>query len=116
MESERQGEFYSPYPEEERRKQLRRLDDILEALEQLNLNEQSELTPELKRILESHGLKPEKATITQLIEEIWKLQEKYMLQIPVERRKSQRRRPPRTFRLEVVIDSAIARLKREGRL
>jgi hypothetical protein len=79
----------------ERRQQLRRLDDVLEALEQLNLNDRKELPDVLAARLESLGVdQPRDYTITQLIEKVWGVQQPYLVKVVVERRRRRRRRGP----------------------
>ncbi|MHB8323603.1 MAG: hypothetical protein ACYDEA_03595 [Candidatus Dormibacteria bacterium] len=81
-------------PEEtrERRAMLRRLDDILEALEQLNLSE-APLPDRLRRSLTLHGIPVEDGIeIRVLIERVWHQQESHMLNPRQERRRSTTRR------------------------
>ncbi len=62
-----------------RREKLRDLDDILDALEQLNLADASTLPPSLRTRLQEFGLEaPAKANVTQLIESVWELQEQFL--------------------------------------
>ena len=80
---------------DERRMRLRRLDDVLEALEQLNLHDRTELPETLRiRLLEIGVETPEKFTITQLIEKVWGIQQPYLVKVVVERRRRRRRRTP----------------------
>jgi hypothetical protein len=82
-------------PHDERRLRLRRLDDVLEALEQLNLHDQTELPEALHiRLLEIGIETPEKFTITQLIEKVWAIQQPFLVKVVVERRRRRRRRSP----------------------
>jgi hypothetical protein len=77
----------------ERRNQLRRLDDILEALEQLNLHEERTVPLPLLARLHEVGIRaPEALTIPQLIESIWALQQPYLIQLLVDRRRRRRRK------------------------
>ena len=79
--------------DDERRTQLRRLDDILEALEQLNLHDQTELPPRLEQRLVETGVDtPRQYTITQLIEKVWEVQQPYLVTVVVERRRRRRRK------------------------
>ncbi|HUY55330.1 MAG TPA: hypothetical protein VMV23_09260 [Candidatus Nanopelagicaceae bacterium] len=82
-------------PEEtiERRASLRRLDDILEALEQLNLTEAPELPERVRRSLAAHDIAAEPGIeIRVLIERVWRKQEGHMLNPRQERRRSSTRR------------------------
>ncbi len=82
-------------PHDERRLRLRRLDDVLEALEQLNLHDRTELPEVLRvRLLEIGVETPEKFTITQLIEKVWAIQQPFLVKVVVERRRRRRRRSP----------------------
>ncbi|HEX6348242.1 MAG TPA: hypothetical protein VF160_02495 [Candidatus Dormibacteraeota bacterium] len=84
-----------PIGHEERRNNLRRLDDVLEALEQLNLHDQTELNDALARRLVEVGIKqPYDFTVTQLIEKVWGIQQPFLVKVVVERRRRRRRRMP----------------------
>ncbi|HZK74955.1 MAG TPA: hypothetical protein VFD88_13235 [Clostridia bacterium] len=77
----------------ERRSSLRRLDDILETLEQLNLHEKTELTDYAAERLVLLGIKsPHSIPIPQLIERVWAMQQPYLTTIVVERRRRRRRK------------------------
>jgi predicted DNA binding CopG/RHH family protein len=77
----------------ERRSVLRRLDDILEALEQLNLRESSHLTERIRQSLSSHGIPFEDgAEIRVIIERVWRKQEDHMTAVRQDRRKTPSRR------------------------
>ncbi|MGH7611212.1 MAG: hypothetical protein ACREN4_04255 [Candidatus Dormibacteria bacterium] len=77
----------------ERRSMLRRLDDLLEALEQLNLRESTELTERVRNSLVAHGIPFEEGTeIRVLIERVWRKQEGHMLSPRQDRRKQRNRR------------------------
>ncbi|HEX6547112.1 MAG TPA: hypothetical protein VF134_00025 [Candidatus Dormibacteraeota bacterium] len=79
----------------ERRQELRRLDDVLEALEQLNLNDRKDLPDVLVYRLEELGIEtPRKFTVTQLIEKVWSVQQPFLVKVVVERRRRRRRRSP----------------------
>jgi len=79
--------------DKERRSSLRRLDDILDALEQLNLHDRTELTESLAESLVLLGVEdPYGVTIPQLIERIWAMQQLYLITIVVERRRRRRRK------------------------
>jgi len=75
-----------------RRQNLRRLDDILEALEQLNLAEKRDL-PDLlaMRLVELGVDEPRKHSIAQLIERVWAVQQPFLITLLTDRR---RRRAP----------------------
>ena len=78
---------------EERRGSLRRLDDLLQALESLNLLERTEVPdPVLARLREIGVGAPEEQTVPQLIERVWEAQTQYLIAVPVERRQYRRRR------------------------
>ncbi|HEY6538230.1 MAG TPA: hypothetical protein VI138_04210 [Candidatus Dormibacteraeota bacterium] len=77
----------------ERRSILRRLDDLLEALEQLNLHETSHLTERIRQSLASHGIPFEDgAEIRVIIERVWRKQESHMAAARPDRRKTPSRR------------------------
>ena len=77
----------------ERRQVLRRLDDILETLEQLNLHEKTELTDYAAERLVMLGIKnPHDIPIPQLIEKVWAMQQPFLTTIVVERRRRRRRK------------------------
>jgi hypothetical protein len=71
--------------EQDRRSNLRELDAILEALEQLNLSDAKELTTWLSEHLELAGIEvPPRPNITSLIERVWELQEQYLRSADIE--------------------------------
>ena len=77
----------------ERRSSLRRLDDILDTLEQLNLHDRTELTQNLAESLVLLGVDdPYSIPIPQLIERVWAMQQPYLITIVVERRRRRRRK------------------------
>ena len=77
----------------ERRSSLRRLDDILDTLEQLNLHDRTELTQNLAEALVLLGVDdPYSFPIPQLIERVWAMQQPYLITIVVERRRRRRRK------------------------
>ena len=79
--------------DQERRSSLRRLDDILETLEQLNLHDRTELNDQLAERLILLGIeRPHSIPIPQLIEKVWAMQQPYLITIVVERRRRRRRR------------------------
>ncbi len=79
--------------DKERRSSLRRLDDILDALEQLNLHDRTELTEDLAESLVLMGVdNPYSIAIPQLIERVWAMQQPYLITIVVERRRRRRRK------------------------
>ena len=77
----------------ERRQGLRRLDDILESLEQLNLHDKTELPDHVTESLVMLGIEqPHAIPIPQLIERVWAMQQPYLITIVVERRRRRRRK------------------------
>ena len=79
--------------DQERRSTLRRLDDILETLEQMNLHDRTELNDTIAERLIMLGVEhPHKIPIPQLIERVWAMQQPYLITIVVERRRRRRRR------------------------
>ena len=79
--------------DQDRRQVLRRLDDILETLEQLNLHDRTELTDYAAERLVLLGIKdPHNITIPQLIERIWAMQQPFLTTVVVERRRRRRRK------------------------
>ncbi len=84
-----------PIPQDERRQNLRRLDDILEALEQLNLHDRKDLPDFVAARLVEIGIeKPHQHSITHLIEKVWAIQQPFLVKVVVERRRRRRRRTP----------------------
>jgi len=80
--------------DQERRLTLRRLDDILETLEQLNLHDRTELPDAVAEALVLIGIEtPHDIPIPQLIERVWAMQQPYLITIVVERRRRRRRKP-----------------------
>ena len=79
--------------DQERRSTLRRLDDILETLEQMNLHDRTELNDSLAERLIMLGIeRPHSIPVPQLIEKVWAMQQPYLITIVVERRRRRRRR------------------------
>jgi hypothetical protein len=79
--------------DQERRSTLRRLDDILETLEQMNLHDRTELNDSLAERLIMLGIEhPHSIPVPQLIEKVWAMQQPYLITIVVERRRRRRRR------------------------
>jgi hypothetical protein len=79
--------------DQERRSTLRRLDDILETLEQMNLHDRTELNDQLAERLVMLGIEhPHTIPVPQLIERVWAMQQPYLITIVVERRRRRRRR------------------------
>lgn len=79
--------------DQERRLTLRRLDDILETLEQMNLHDRTELNDQLAERLVMLGIeRPHTIPVPQLIEKVWAMQQPYLITIVVERRRRRRRR------------------------
>ena len=84
--------------DQERRQSLRRLDDILETLEQLNLHDRIELSDHAAERLVMLGIRePHSIPIAQLIERVWAMQQPYLTTIVVERRRRRRRKMDPTF-------------------
>jgi hypothetical protein len=78
--------------ETERRSNLRRLDDLLEALERLNLADARELPEPVRERLVKEGIEIEPGiTFSRLIELVWAQQEKYLIDVKADRRKGGRR-------------------------
>jgi hypothetical protein len=96
--------------ETDRRTNLRRLDDLLEALERLNLKDATVLPAPIRSRLEKEGINVEPGvSFTQLIELVWAAQERYLIDLKADRRKGSRRAregtvPPR------VLDDFLGRL------
>jgi len=79
--------------DQERRGTLRRLYDILETLEQMNLHDRTELSDNLAERLILLGIeRPHSIPVPQLIEKVWAMQQPYLITIVVERRRRRRRR------------------------
>jgi hypothetical protein len=79
--------------DQERRGTLRRLDDILETLEQMNLHDRTELSDNLAERLILLGIeRPHSIPVPQLIEKVWAMQQPYLITIVVERLRRRRRR------------------------
>src|SRR5204863_438571 len=71
--------------ESERRGGLRRLDDILESLEQLNLHDKTDLPDHVAEALVMLGIEqPHSIPIPQLIERVWAMQQPYLITILVD--------------------------------
>jgi hypothetical protein len=82
---------------QERRNNLRRLDDILEALEQLNLNEVKTLPDLLATRLVEIGIEdPRQQSIPHLIEKVWGVQQPFLITVVTERRRRRRRKADMT--------------------
>jgi hypothetical protein len=64
--------------ESERRARLRELDDVLDALERLNLKDTSTLPQPLRQQLSEVGVKTAGQSVTELIEQVWAAQEEYL--------------------------------------
>ena len=80
-------------PPEERRQHLRRLDAILEALEQMNLNEQTDLGDPLAARLVELGIEnPHDHSVPQLIEKVWSYQQPFLITLTTDRRRRRRRK------------------------
>ena len=84
--------------DQQRRQRLRRLDDILETLEQLNLHDRTELPDHAAERLVMLGVsQPHSIPIPQLIELVWAMQQPYLITIVVERRRRRRRKMGAAF-------------------
>ena len=103
--------------EAERRYHLRRLDDILEALERLNLAEAKDLPLPIKERIEKEGIAVEpETTFSRLIELVWAQQEKYLIDLKADRRKGSRRVGDGVIASHRVLDAFIlGRLNLAGR-
>ena len=79
--------------DQNRRQGLRRLDDILETLEQLNLHDKTELPDHVAEALVMLGIDgPHSIPVPQLIERVWAMQQPYLITLVVERRRRRRRK------------------------
>src|SRR6266478_700150 len=79
--------------DKERRGSLRRLDGILDTLEQLNLHDRTELTQSLAESLVRLAIDdPFSIPIPQLIERVRARQQRQLLPLVVERRRRRRRK------------------------
>ena len=98
----------------DRRAHLRRLDDILEALEQLNLSEAAELPERVVRSLAAHDIPVEDGIeIRVLIERVWRKQESHMLSPRQERRRNPGRRAgSRRHPGQEVVESILRQVQR----
>ncbi len=94
----------------QRRRKLRRLDDILDGLEQLNLQNQETVPRQLVDAMKRHGVEPLEATVPQLIERVWKAQQPYLVQLPAERRRASRR-SRQVYDVDSVIQAIVLRLQ-----
>ncbi len=98
--------FFSTLDPSERRSGLRRLDDVLQALEELNLREAGEIPTSLKERLVDEGITIQGSTITELIDLVVGSQEKLLLQ---ERRTDHRRRRLKFVPTEEELVSVVSR-------
>jgi len=79
--------------DQNRRQGLRRLDDVLETLEQLNLHDKTELPDHIAEALVMLGIDgPHSIPVPQLIEKVWAMQQPYLITVVVERRRRRRRK------------------------
>jgi hypothetical protein len=79
--------------DDDRRMKLRRMDDLLDALEQLNLNDITVLPEMVARRLVELGIEdPLDYAIPQLIEKVWAKQQPFLITLVTERRRRRRRR------------------------
>jgi hypothetical protein len=100
-------EFFSPLQEGERRAGLRRLDDLLSALEELNMREAGELPQALREKLLVEGIPVHTgSTATDLLDMVLSSQEQYMLK---ERRTGRRRRRLSYIPTDAELVSAVSR-------
>lgn len=61
------------------RAQLQELDQLLDALERLNLSGEDRLPPTVRSRLEVFGIRvPSRPDVTNLIEQVWEIQEQYL--------------------------------------
>lgn len=89
MRTEHDKEFFSPLEKDERRAGLRRLDDLLAALEELNVREAGEIPISLQEKLVREGVPVHGSSVNELIDLVLGSQQEFMLQ---ERRSGKRRR------------------------
>lgn len=78
--------------DEDRRRRLRRLDDLLEALEQCNMHDLTTPPLRITEDLRAAGFEPDGKTTTQLIDNVLDRQQDYLIKVPIERRRSPRRK------------------------
>lgn len=87
----------------ERRTRLRHLDDVLDALEELNLSEAPVLSAAVAETLDGLGIKREEVTapFSALIDDVLAAQEPFMIHLPADRRRRRFRVPldPNSLRL-----------------
>src|SRR5438105_7861965 len=78
--------------DEDRRRRLRRLDALRDGLEQCNMHDLT--TPPLRIVedLRASGFEPDGKTTTQLIDNVLDRQQDYLIKVPIERRRSPRRK------------------------
>jgi hypothetical protein len=98
--------FYSPLEEIKRRAGLRRLDDILRALEELNVREAGEIPTGLRQELRDSGVSVRGNSISALIDLVLGSQEQFLLK---ERRIGPRRRRRRYVPTDEELASVILR-------
>jgi hypothetical protein len=82
-------------PNLERRSRLRRLDDLLQAVEVLNLEDAPVLSAAVAARLDELGIQSTSAgaPFTDLVDSVFKAQERFMIELPVESRVKPRRAP-----------------------
>jgi hypothetical protein len=89
----------------ERRSRLRHLDDLLEALEALNLQDAPIISAAVASRLDELGIQSTtaRAPFTELVEAVFKAQERFMIDRPAECRVKRRSAPfdARTLRLHI---------------
>jgi hypothetical protein len=86
------NEFFATLEESERRVGLRRLDDVVRALEELNLRQAGKIPTSLKERLVDEGIPIHSNSVRELIDVVLGSQELYLLK---ERRNGPRRRRAR---------------------
>lgn len=83
---------------DERRSRLRRLDDLLDALEALNLRDSRAVPDRLAERLRQEGITdPEARSIRDLIENVLRVEKEFMIKLPDDRRVAGRRTPVPSF-------------------
>ena len=103
------GQQSGPDPQE-RRRQLRRMDDLLDILEKLNLAQASRVPSMVADQLQAIGVDPDGGSISALIEMVWAAQEPYMIPMRIERRQ-RGRRTKQDMQLQLAVQTILNRLK-----
>jgi hypothetical protein len=99
------NEFFSTLEESERRVGLRRLDDVVRALEELNLRKAGKMPTSLKERLVDEGIPIHSNSVRELIDVVLGSQELYLLK---ERRNGPRRRRGRFLPSDAELVSVIS--------